>query len=462
MKILDWILGIALWFAGIGEKMLFWFLAHWAYFFGLGCAGLVVISHWVALTITNRVSGLHAPLLGYVAGKSGNPILSYGVLCALLILLGAITYSRKHWRVLSIIGAALMLICFAGLLQLAYAEPDLLRELGDEEKDFAVRQQFQNHFLPPNFGKEASNAQGQTVSNDIVTAWDRVVTARYFMGRGWYLTFVIGIAAFFYAKKRIPERRQRALVARTTLGAAACLVIFFPIRPVIAQITVARGQEAEAKGDLKLAIARYRRAMRIDRWLAIRPDLYQRIGAIDFNFGRNDTPECHVFFGELWASQRNYSSAIAAIQEAEKKADQVSGAFADLVRKREADFWTEYGGTLYASGSVGAAIPAWERALALDDGQWVAAYALSRAYFETGRYNQSVALIQRVIKGLRDPEVRADFDSTLGDNYMRLGKPDLAKLAYRHSYLIDYVLNWRSLSDLIGAENEISLQDSDK
>jgi hypothetical protein len=45
---------------------------------------------------------------------------------------------------------------------------------------------------------------------------------------------------------------------------------------------------------------------------------------------------------------------------------------------------------------------------------------------------------------------------------MRLGKPDLAKLAYRHSYLIDYVLNWRSLSDLIGAENEISLQDSDK
>jgi tetratricopeptide (TPR) repeat protein len=452
MKILDWILGVALWFAGLGERILLWLLAHWAYFFGLGGAGLVVISHWVAFTISDRLSGLHAPLLGYVAGKSGSPLLSYGVLCAVLILLAAVAYSRKHWRVLSIIGAALMLVCFAGLLQVAYAEPDLLKELGDEETEFSVRQQFQNHFLPPNFGKEPSNAQGQVVSNDIVTAWDRVVAARYFMG----------IASFFYAKKHIAERRQRGLVARTTLVAAACLAIFFQIRPVIAQITVAQGQKAEAKGDLKLAIARYHRAMRIDRWFAILPDLYQRIGAIDFNFGRNDTPECHVFFGELWASQKNYSSAIAAMQEAEKKADRVSGAFADFVRKREADFWTEYAGTLYTSGGVGAAIPAWERAFALDDGQWVAAYGLSRAYFETGRYNQSVALIQRVIKRLRDPEIRADFDSTLGDNYMRLGKPDLAKLAYRRSYLVDYVLNWRSLSDLIGAENVISLQDSDK
>src|SRR5215469_7025842 len=105
MKILDWILGIGLWFAGIGEKILFWLLKHWAYFFGLVCAGLVVKSHWVAFTITDRVSGLQAPLLGYVAGKSGNPILSYGVLCAVLILFGAVAYSRKYWRLLSIIGA---------------------------------------------------------------------------------------------------------------------------------------------------------------------------------------------------------------------------------------------------------------------------------------------------------------------------------------------------------------------
>jgi tetratricopeptide (TPR) repeat protein len=462
MKIFDWIIGVALWFAGIGEKILFWLLRHWAYFFGLGCAGLVVISHWVAFTISNRVSGLHAPLLGYVGGKSGNPLLSYGVLCAVLILFSAVAYSRKHWRGLAVIGAILMLVCFAGLLQVAYAEPDLLKELGDEETEFTVRQEFQNKFLPINFGKEASNAHGSVVANDIVTAWDRVVAARYFMGRGWYLAFVIGIAAFFYAKKHIRERRERALVVRAVLLAAACLAIVFSIRPIVAQITVARGLEAEARGDVNLAIARYRRAMRIDGWFAIRPDLYQRIGAIDFNFGRSDTVECHVFFAELWASQKNYSSAIVSLQQAAPKSEQISRDLGQLVRKRQADIWTEYGGTLYATGSVGAAIPAWERALALDDDQWVAGYCLSRAYFETGRYSESVALIQRMIKGLRDPEVRADFDSTLGDDYTRLNELALAKLAYRRSYLIDYVLNWRALSDMIGAENEILLQDSDK
>jgi hypothetical protein len=45
---------------------------------------------------------------------------------------------------------------------------------------------------------------------------------------------------------------------------------------------------------------------------------------------------------------------------------------------------------------------------------------------------------------------------------MRLDEIALAHLAYRRSYIIDYVLNWRALSDLIGAQNQISLQDSDK
>ena len=462
MKILDRIISLALWLAGIVERILFWFLAHWAYFFGLASAVLVVISHWVALTISNRLSGLHAPLLGYVSGKSGNPLLSWGVASALLILLAALAYSRKHWRALSIVGAGLLLLCFMGVLQVAFGEPDLLRELGDEEQQFNELQMFQNRFLPPNFGQEPSNAHGEVLSNAIVTAWDRVVAARFFMGRGWYLTLVIGIAAFFYAKKRIADRRERALVVRVLLAAAACLAVVFLIRPIAAQITVARAQEAEATGAIDVAIASYRQAMRLDRWFAIHPELYQRIGAIDFSFGRTNTVEYHIFFAELWASQKNYLSAIVALQEAAKNAEHVSPDLADFVRKREADFWTRFGGSLYETGGIGAAVPAWEKALAKDDTQWVAGFCLSRAYFETGRYSQSVALIQRLIKGLRDPEIRADLDSTLGDDYTRLNEFSLAKLAYRHSYLIDTVLNWRALTDLIGAENEISLQDSDK
>src|SRR5215472_12860039 len=101
-KLINWILGVLLWFAGIAEKILFWFLAHWAYFFGLGAAALVLISHWVALTVSDRVSGLHAPLLGYVAGEASSPVLSWGAAAAVLLLAAAVTYSRKHWRCLAL------------------------------------------------------------------------------------------------------------------------------------------------------------------------------------------------------------------------------------------------------------------------------------------------------------------------------------------------------------------------
>jgi tetratricopeptide (TPR) repeat protein len=464
-KLINWVLGVALWFAGIAEKILFWFLRNWAYFFGLGAAGLVLISHWVALTISDRISGLHAPLLGYVVGKPGglvSLVLSWGAAAAVLLLAAAVTYSRKHWRCLAISGAGLLLLCLAGLLQLAFCEADLLKEVGDEELDFVAIQQFENHYLPINYGKEASNAQGPEVATSIVTAWDRVVTARFFMGRGWYLTLGAGIGAFFYAKKRLTDRRQRSLLVKVTLLAAFCLWIGFSLRPTIAEITVAHGQDAEAKGQPDLAIARYRRAMRLDKWYAIHTDLYQRIGAIDFNFGRTDTIDYGIFFAELMVSQNNLTGAVQQYERLIPRAEKISAQLADVVKTREADIWTLLGKELYAHAAIGAAVQAWENAVAKDQSQWLATFGLCRGYFETGRYQRSVDWITSVIKRVRDPETRANLESNLGDAYTRLDELALAHLAYRRSYLIDYVLNWRGLSDLIGAQNQVSLQDSDK
>jgi tetratricopeptide (TPR) repeat protein len=461
-KLLNWIIGVVLWFAGIAEKILFWSLAHWAYFFGLGAAALVLISHWVALTVTDRLSGLHAPLLGYVTGKAGNPVLSWGAAAAVLLLAAAVMYSRKHWRCLAVVGAGLLLLCFAGLLQLAFGEADLLKEVGDEEVNFVAIQQFENRYLPVNFGKEASNALGPGISDSIVTAWDRVVAARFFMGRGWYLTLSAGIAAFFYAKKRLADKRQKSLLVKVTVVAALFLAIGFSLRPTIAQVTVARGQDAEAKGEPDLAIARYRRAMRLDKWFAVHTDLYQRIGAIDYNFGRTDTIEYGIFFAELMASQNNLNDAIQQYERLIPRAEAVSAQSVELVRSREAELWTALGKQLYSRGAIGTAVQAWENAISKDQSQWLAGFCLCRGYFETGRYQQSVTWIQSIIKRVRDQETRANLESNLGDAYMRLDELALAHLAYRRSYIIDYVLNWRALSDLIGAQNQISLQDSDK
>jgi tetratricopeptide (TPR) repeat protein len=462
MKFVDGVLKVGLWFAWLAEKILFFFLYNWAYFAGLLISALVLVSHWVALTVTDRLSGLHAPLLGYVTGKPGSPIVSWGVAVTVLVLASAVTYSFKYWRCLTVLGAGILMLSFAGLLQVAFGEADLLKELGDEEQQFNAIQKFENVYLPTNYGHEPSDSQGPQLSENIVTAWDRVVVARYFMGRGWYLTLAAGVAAFFYGKKRIPDKRHRSLMTKVTLLAAVTLALGFSVRPVIAQMTVARGQDAEAKGELDLAIARYRRAMRLDKWFANHIDLYQRIGAIDYNFGRTDTVEYGIFYGELLASQGNFSGAIHEYQNVVPKAEQVSRTLGELVATREADLWTAFGQQLYASGGVGEAGAAWENAWAKDQGQWLASFALCRAYFETGHYQKIVDFIPPLLKRVRDPETQANFLADLGDAYMRLDEVPLAKLAYRRSYLLDYVLNWRALSDVIGAQNDISLQDSDK
>ena len=462
MKFFDWVLKVGLWFAWLAEVILFFFLRNWAYFFGLVASALVLVSHWVALTVTDRLSGLHAPLLGYVAGAPGNPILSWGVAVTVFVLLSALAYSLKRWRWLTAFGACLLMLSFAGLLQVAFGEADLLKELGDEEQQFIAIQKFENVYLPTNYGHEYSNAQGPVLSNSIVTAWDRVVVARYFMGRGWYLTLALAIAAFFYGKKRIPDKRQRSLAMKMMLVAAVGLAVGFSLRPIIAQITVTRGQDAEAKGELDLAVTRYRRAMRLDKWFAVHNNLYQRIGAIDYNFGRTDTVEYGIFFAELMVSQGNLTVAIQEYEKLLPRAKQVSRTLGELVGTREADVWAAFGQQLYAQGAIGEAASAWEKAWAKDNGQWLAAFALCRAYFETGHYQRIVDFIQGIIKRVRDPETEANFLSDLGDAYMRLDELSLAKLAYRRSYLLDYVLNWRALSDVIGAQNTTSLQDNDR
>jgi predicted Zn-dependent protease len=89
--------------------------------------------------------------------------------------------------------------------------------------------------------------------------------------------------------------------------------------------------------------------------------------------------------------------------------------------------------------------------LALAPDQWLAVYCLSTAYFDTGRYQESIDLIEGLLKGLADPQLRANLNSNMGDAYTRLGDYQHAHLAYRYSYFVDNILNWRALMSLVGS-----------
>jgi|GEM_PF-3457305 len=458
MKLINLVLAFSLWVARIVEIVIRWTLRAWVFLAALAASALVLLGHWVSLTISNQISGLNLSILGYLPDHPHHSLFSWGVVAAVLFLIAAVSYAFKLWRVLALTGAALLWFCLCGVLQLGLGEPALLRRLAAEEAQWTGLQQFQNAFLPTTLRQEESNTAGPPMAASIETVYDRLFAARYFMGTGWYAAIVVGLLCFFYGKARLASAQERSRLTKGALLVAGCLTVAFVSRSALAHTLVAWGQSAEAHGDPDLAIRRYRRAMQLDGWFAVHTQLDQRIGAIDAEFGRVETVEYSIYCSEMLASAGNYAEAISELEKILPRA----GKRAAILREREAEMWTDYGTQLYKEHAIAAAIPAWEAALAKDPASWLAGFCLCRAYFEVGRYQESVTLTQSLIKVVRDPVLIAELDSNLGDGEMRLGKISDAHVAYRLSYLIDYVYNWRGLSGVVGAQSDVSLEDSDQ
>jgi tetratricopeptide (TPR) repeat protein len=338
-----------------------------------------------------------------------------------------------------------LLIALFGVLQVAFVRCTLLNELLGEETQAKAATQFNHYYLPLNSGVEESNVLG-LAGLPTETVWYRFLSAWYFMGFGWYVTVIGGLSLFLCGICRASSARSRGLISVATIGAVALLTIVCSARPLLAHVAAVQAQEAESKGDSNRAIQKYREAIRLDRWYAIQPDLYLRIGAIDFAAGRLNTVEYGIYHAELLLAENNFPAAIGEYQ----RLDGIAGAPAELIKRRTFEIWTNYGLRLYADGAIGSAVTAWQSVLALDPNRWLAISCLSTAYFNTGRYQESIELIERLLKEVADPGLRADLNSNLGDAYTKLGDYEKAKLAYRVSYTLDNILNWRALMSLVG------------
>jgi len=446
MKVVEWFLGIILWFAGIGEKLLLWGLRNWAYFIALPCIGLVLMTKWVAFTLSKQIQGLHLSILGYVPGHHVNVALSFGFAAAVLIAIAALMYSLRHWRVLAVTGVIILLVALFAVMQVAFLHSGLLKELQDEEIQAKGAADFTKRYLPTNAGSEGSDAIG-IKGLPTETVWQRFVAAWYFMGFGWYVIVVLGLSALLYGTARMPRASQRVLIFAGMTLAMAAVAIGCSSRPLLAHLAFVRGQQAESRGDLARAVREYREAMRLDGWYDINTEVYQRIGAIDSNLGRSDTFEYGIYHAEQMLSQNNYQAAIAEYE----RLVETGGEHARFLKSRTFEIMNIYGIQLYSAGAIGNACIAWQRVLELDPTQWLAVYCLSTAYFDTGRYQESIDLIQGLLKELADPQLRANLNSNMGDAYTRLGDYQHAHLAYRYSYFVDNILNWRALMSLVGS-----------
>jgi tetratricopeptide (TPR) repeat protein len=325
----------------------------------------------------------------------------------------------------------------------------------DEEAQARTASQFTTKNLPLNAGFEPSDEPSNepsdlTTYTSIQTLTDRIVAARYHMGFAWYVDVLGGVFALFLGAQRLLPAQERFRMFAGTVAIGALLATVCCAKPVAARFALLSAEKAESNGDSSGAIDQYRKAIRLDKWLALRTDVYARIGLIDARFGRNDTVEYGIYHAELMVAEHNFPSAIAEFERLTTSAAYLPR----LLRIRTAQVWTDYGLQLYRQGAIGSAASAWQNALAWDPVQWIAALCLSRADFQVGRYQESVDLLEGLMKRLSDFQLRANLHSNLGDAYTRLGELQKARTAYRVSYALDDILNWRALTALVGNSGE--------
>ncbi len=118
---------------------------------------------------------------------------------------------------------------------------------------------------------------------------------------------------------------------------------------------------AEARGDLDGAEREYRRAMRLDGWQALNIDNYARSAAWMRRAAR-DTPEYHVYHAQLPSTQVDVTASLGELERVRTE-DRTMGR---VIRRREAELYTQYARQLHALAAYGAAVSASENALERD------------------------------------------------------------------------------------------------
>ena len=88
--------------------------------------------------------------------------------------------------------------------------------------------------------------------------------------------------------------------------------------------------------------------------------------------------------------------------------------------------------------------------MALDSTQIQAAYFLSRAYFDQGRYQQSIVMGNALLARSRNPLLNANVQANIGDSYWKLKDFGSARKAYEASMNLDTYNNYRMFKSLGG------------
>jgi tetratricopeptide (TPR) repeat protein len=394
---------------------------------------------WVSFPLSTPLTGICFRVLQHSQPGMSPALASYGASASVIFLIAADAYRRRAFRQLYWAATALMLLVAAAPMQVAFSDPSLLKWLADEADWQQRALKFSRQFLPANFGSEAD--VWRLLPLDTVP--DRLVAGWYFMGIGWYVTLLAALVIMFAALSGVAARSRVRLVA-TTMALLLLMLGLFVRAPQASQQALVEAVRAEGRGAVNEARRHYFEAIRLDGWWALRTELHERIGVIDASLGRTGTPEYRIYLAELMLDQGRPLETIAEYEQLSALPH-----LAAFGRSRAAGVWTDLGLQLYETGSFGSAVRAWQKALAHEPSDWLAAFCLTRGYFAVGRNREAVDLAEKFSK-TSDPVFLADLLSNVGDARTREGALASAHEAYLWSFHWDYVHNRRALASLVG------------
>jgi len=414
-----------------------------AWSLALGCAGVALAVKWLNFPLSRQLRGVDFAVGPYAPGAQHPHVLSFGVIAAGLIFAGAFFFTLRWWRWMAWTGAALLWVATLAPLKATLLDANLLQILAVEAAQQQLAAAFTQAALPVNFGSEPT----QLSRLDLVTVEDRLTAAWEFVHAGWWAAFAASLLALGYGA----WRARGGSIHYWAWGGAAGIVVICSAGPALAEMALMRAHGAEVRGDLDGAERAYRQAMRMDGWAALEIDNYSAIGCLDEARGHRDTPEYHVYHAQLPSTQVDVTAALGELERVHTEDPVLAG----VVRRREAELYTQYARQLHALAAYGAAANASENALERDPDSLLAAYYLAREYYLTGKYSDSAALSMKIALALSDPTFRSNLYSDAGDAYTQMGAYEQAKTAYRKAYIYDYVLNLRALADLNGPGTDL-------
>ena len=407
----------------------------------LCCIPAILFFGWVSFPLSHVLPGMSLRIAAHSHATAGPAWISYGAVGSLMLLVAVNAHRRDKAKELYYAGAILLLLAVAAICQVAFGDPRLLKSLADEADWNMAAAVFSTRYLPRNLGVEPT--RWRYLFFDSIG--DRLVSAWYFMGLGWYVGVGTSLALSCVGALRMSKRSRRRAIGITVL-AVLTITALFVRRPVLGERELAAAEYAEASGRPDEAIRRYRSAITLDEWNALDLSLYERIGRIDASFRETSAPEYRVYYAEYLVQQSRVPEAITQYEELAA----AGGPLGSVAAWRTVELWTNYGLRLYQGGAFGSAVEAWQRALVREPSMWLAAFYLTRGYFAVGRYQDAIRLAERSAQNVADPIFLANLYSNLGDAYTRRDEFAPAHLAYEQSYTYDYVANLRGLSSLVG------------